>query len=158
MRKASAPPRMHRRRGRSAVTFHVEILLEIAAVSRQGENVPRRGEFHLSLNSNEEGFVGIALCAFKGAQIETRFGRLDAGQPHRFAASGAVQNSDLRNAQTGLGLSGQHDAPLGPGGSATLSVTDRCQWRSGDRTSIFLWFHTSWSVLLIFKNYDSSRP
>ncbi len=113
--------------------------------------MPRPGEFHLSLNSNEEGFVGIALCAFKGAQIETRFGRLDAGQPHRFAASGAVQNSDLRNAQTGLGLSGQHDAPLGPGGSATLSVTDRCQWWGGDRTSIFLGFHTCWSILLIFK-------
>ena len=120
--------------------------------------MPRPGEFHLSLNSNEEGLAGIALWAFKGAQIETRFGRLDAGQPHRFAASGAVQNSDLNSANDWIGLSGQHDAPLGPGGSATLSVTDRCQWRSGDRTSIFLGFHTSWSVLLIFKNYDSSRP
>ena len=80
-----------------------------------------------TLKDNEEGFAGIALCAFKGAQIETRFVRLDAGQPHRFAASGAVQNSDLRNAKKWIGLSGQHDTPLGAGGSATLSVTDRCQ-------------------------------
>jgi hypothetical protein len=26
--------------------------------------------------------------------------------------------------------------PLRPGGSATLSVTDRCLWRGGDRTNI----------------------
>jgi hypothetical protein len=63
------------------------------------------------LNGHEEGFAGIALCAFKAAQIETRFVRLDAGQPHRFAAPGAVQNSDLRNAKKWVGLSGKHDAP-----------------------------------------------
>jgi len=77
------------------------------------------------LGGNEEGFVGTAP-AFKGAQIEALFARLDAGQPHRFAASGAVQNSDLRNAKKWVGLSRQHDTPRGPGGSATLSVTDRC--------------------------------
>jgi hypothetical protein len=42
------------------------------------------------LNGHDEGFAGIALCAFKAAQLETRFVRLDAGQPHRFATSGAV--------------------------------------------------------------------
>jgi len=63
------------------------------------------------LDGHQEGFAGIALCAFKGAQIETRLVRLDAGQPHRFAASGAVQNSDLRNAKKWIGLSGKHDAP-----------------------------------------------
>jgi hypothetical protein len=63
------------------------------------------------LNGHEEGFAGIALCAFKAAQIETRFVRLDAGQPHRFAAPGAVQDSDLRNAKKWVGLSGKHDAP-----------------------------------------------
>jgi len=103
------------------------------------------------LNGSEERFAGIALWAFEGAQIETRFVRLDAGQPHRFAAFGAVQNSDRYSAKNWIGLSGQHDAPLGPGGSATLSVTDRCQWWGGDRTSIFLGFHTCWSILLIFK-------
>jgi hypothetical protein len=63
------------------------------------------------LNGHEEAFAGAALWAFKGAQIETRFVRLDAGQPHRFAASGAVQNADLRNAKQWIGLSGKHDAP-----------------------------------------------
>src|SRR6476646_6642879 len=63
-------------------------------------------ELEATLKDNEEGFAGIALCAFKGAQIETRFVRLDAGQPHRFAASGAVQNSDLRNAKKWIGLGG----------------------------------------------------
>jgi hypothetical protein len=64
------------------------------------------------LNGNEEGFAGIALGAFKAAQVETRLVRLDAGQPHRFAASGAVQNSDLRNAKKWIGLSGVHNPPL----------------------------------------------
>jgi hypothetical protein len=61
------------------------------------------------LNGNEERFAGIALWAFEGAQIETRFVRL-AGQPHRFAASGAVQNSDPYSVKNWIGLSGQHDA------------------------------------------------
>jgi hypothetical protein len=39
------------------------------------------------LDGDEEGFAGIALCAFKAAQIKTRFARLDAGQPHQFAAA-----------------------------------------------------------------------
>ena len=55
--------------------------------------------YSMTANGHEEGFAGIALCAFKAAQIETRFVRLDAGQPHRFAAPGAVQDSDLRNAK-----------------------------------------------------------
>ena len=114
--------------------------------------MPRQTERAARLNGNEERFAGIALWAFKGAQIETRFVRLDAGQPHWFAASGAVQNSDRYNAKNWIGLSGQHDDPLGAGGSATLSVTDRCQWWGGDRTSIFLGFHTCWSILLIFKD------
>jgi hypothetical protein len=102
--------------------------------------MPRQTERAARLNGNEERFAGIALWAFKGAQIETRCGRLDAGQPHRFAAFGAVQNSDRYSAKNWIGLSGQHDAPLGPGGSATLSVTDRCQWWGGDRTNILFRF------------------
>jgi hypothetical protein len=96
----------------SSKTFHIDILLEVAAVSQRGKDVTPRTERAAHLNGNEEGFVGMALWAFKGAQIETRFGRLDAGQPHRFAASGAVQNSDRYSAKDGIGLSGQHDAPL----------------------------------------------
>jgi hypothetical protein len=103
------------------------------------------------LNGHQEGFAGIALCAFKAAQIETWFVRLDAGQLHRFAASGAVQNADFRNAKKWIGLSGMHDAPFGPGGSATLSVTDWCPWWVGDRTSIRFGFHTYWSILLAFE-------
>ena len=63
------------------------------------------------LNGNEEGCAGIALCAFKGAQIEATFVRLNAGQPHRFAVSRPVQNSELRNTKNWFGLSRQHDAP-----------------------------------------------
>jgi hypothetical protein len=59
------------------------------------------------LNDNEKRFAGIALWALEGAQVETRFVRLDAGQPHWFAASGAVQNSDPYSATN---MSGQHDA------------------------------------------------
>jgi hypothetical protein len=110
------------------------------------------------LNGHEEGFAGIALCAFKAAQIETWFVRLDAGQLHRLAASGAVQNADLRNAKKRIGLSGMDDAPFGPGGSATLSVIDCCPWWVGDRTSISFGFHTYWSILLAFKKSGRSRP
>jgi hypothetical protein len=35
-------------------------------------------EHEAHLNGNEEGCAGIALCAFKGAQIEARFVRLNA--------------------------------------------------------------------------------
>jgi hypothetical protein len=94
------------------------------------------------LNGHQEGFAGIALCAFKAAQIEPRLVRLDAGQLHRFAASGAVQNPDLRNAKKWIGFSGMHDAPPWTGGSATLSVTDGCPWWDGDRATISLGFHT----------------
>src|SRR5258708_39699102 len=41
--------------------------------------------------------------------------RLDAGQPHRFASPGAVQDSDLRNAKKWIGLNGKHDAPAWTG-------------------------------------------
>jgi hypothetical protein len=44
-----------------------------------------QAELEAHLDGNEEGFVGTAPCAFKGAQIEALFARLDAGQPHRFA-------------------------------------------------------------------------
>jgi hypothetical protein len=64
------------------------------------------------LDDDEEGFASIALCTFKAAQIKTRFARLDAGQPHRIAASGAVQNTDLGNAEKWSGVSGQHDVSL----------------------------------------------
>src|SRR5258708_33003115 len=43
------------------------------------------------------------------------FVRLDAGQPHRFASPGAVQDSDLRNAKKWIGLNGKHDAPAWTG-------------------------------------------
>jgi hypothetical protein len=69
-------------------------------------------EHEAHLNGNEEGCTGIALCAFKGAQIEARFVRLNAGQPHRFAASRAVHNSELRNIKNLIGLIRQHDTPL----------------------------------------------
>jgi hypothetical protein len=77
-------------------------------------NIRRKGnqtQHEAYLNGHDEAFAGTALCAFKGAQIETRFVQLDAGQPHRFAASGAVQNSDLPNAKEWIGLTGKHDAP-----------------------------------------------
>jgi hypothetical protein len=90
------------------------IVLNIA-----GKHAKSRGEpFNdraAHLDGHQEGFAGIALCAFEAAQIKTRLVRLDAGQPHRFAASAAVQNSDLRNAKKWIGLSGKHDAPLWTG-------------------------------------------
>jgi hypothetical protein len=104
------------------------------------------------LNGNEEGCACIALCAFKGAQIEARFVRLNAGQPHWVAASRAVQNSELRNTINWIGLSRQHDTPL-----KTWRERDTLSHRllpmmGGDRTNIRLGFYPRCSILLAFKN------
>lgn len=69
-------------------------------------------EEKVHLNGNVQGCSGAAPCAFKGAQIKTGFVRLDAGQPHRVAASRAVQNSELRNTKNWIVLSRQHDTTL----------------------------------------------
>ena len=47
------------------------------------------------------------------------------GQSHRIAALGARQDSDFGLAVKWIGMDGWHDARLGLGGSATLSVTGK---------------------------------
>jgi hypothetical protein len=51
-------------------------------------------------------------------------------------ALGARKDSDFSAAVWLIGLDGWHDARLGSGGSATLSVTGRCRIRGGDGTSM----------------------
>jgi hypothetical protein len=41
----------------------------------------------------------IAFVAVKGAQVETRLSRLNAGKSHRLAAFGARDNADFRDAE-----------------------------------------------------------
>jgi hypothetical protein len=81
------------------------------------------------LNGHEEGFAGIALCAFKAAQLETRFVRLDAGQPHRFAAPGAIQNSVFRNAKKWIGGVDSMILPLDQAGArhSQSPIVARCR-------------------------------
>jgi hypothetical protein len=47
------------------------------------------------------------------------------GQSHGIAALGARQDSDFGPAVKWIGMDGWHDARLGSGGSATLSVTGK---------------------------------
>jgi hypothetical protein len=72
-----------------------------------------QANYEAQLNGNEEDFVVPAPCAFKGAQIKARSARLDADQPHRYAASRAIMKSKDRNtARTWIGVSRQHDNHL----------------------------------------------
>ena len=79
------------------------------------------------LDSDRKAHAGIALHAFESADIITRRGRLDLGQPHGIAALGAGENSDFSTAVEWIRMGGWHDARLRSGGSAILSVTGDCR-------------------------------
>jgi hypothetical protein len=77
------------------------------------------------LDGDQKALAGIALSALESASIVARCGRFDIGQSHRIAALGARQDSDFGPAVKWIGVDGWHDARLGSGGSATLSVTGK---------------------------------
>jgi hypothetical protein len=77
------------------------------------------------LDGDQKALAGIALRALESACIITRCGGFDMGQSHGIAALGARQDSDFGPAVKWIGMDGWHDARLGSGGSATLSVTGK---------------------------------
>jgi hypothetical protein len=77
------------------------------------------------LDGNQKALAGIALRTLESGYIIARCGRFDLGQPHGIVALGARQNSDFGPAVKWIGMDGWHDARLGSGGSAILSVTGK---------------------------------
>ena len=77
------------------------------------------------LDGDQKALAGIALRALESACIITRCGRFDMGQSHGIAAPGARQESDFGPTVKWIGMDGWHDARLGSGGSAILSVTGK---------------------------------